>query len=45
MPDEKLQALELMYPKVLDRANGYLIINEFTFNSDKEKAGRIINGR
>ncbi len=45
MSDEKLSALEMMYPKVLDRANGYLIINEFTFNSDKEKAGRIINGR
>jgi hypothetical protein len=45
MSDEKLNALEMMYPKVLDRANGYLIINEFTFNSDKEKAQRIISGR
>lgn len=45
MPDEKITALEIMYPKVLDRANGYLIINEFTFNSDKEKAQRIISGR
>jgi hypothetical protein len=45
MSDEKITALELMYPKILDRANGYLIINEFTFNSDKENAQRIISGR
>ncbi len=45
MSNEKINALEMMYPKVLDRANGYMIINEFTFNSDKEKAQRIISGR
>lgn len=41
--DGKLNALEYMYPNVIDKFNSHLIINAFTYSSDKEKAQEIIN--
>jgi len=42
--DGKLTALEYMYPNAVDKFNSHLIINAFTYSSDKEKAQEIING-
>ena len=41
--DGKLTALEYLYPNVVDKFNSHLIINAFTYSSDKEKAQEIIN--
>ena len=41
--DGKLNALEYMYPNVIDKFDSHLIIKAFTYSSDKEKAQEIIN--
>ncbi len=45
MPNEKITVLEMLYPVVVDKANGYKLIDEFTFSNDKEKAKEIITGK
>ena len=40
----KLSALKLLYPNVVDPENAHIIINAFTYSSDKEKAREIIQG-
>lgn len=39
---KKIDVLSVMYPKSVDRNNGYKLIDLFTFSSDKEKARQII---
>lgn len=39
---DKLRALELMAPRLVDRQNAFKIYNLFTFSADKEKARRIL---
>lgn len=40
--DAKLSVLKKLYPSVIDPENGFMIMDSFTFSSDKEKAKRII---
>ncbi|MBN2611131.1 MAG: DUF4476 domain-containing protein [Bacteroidales bacterium] len=35
--DSKFEAIQILYPKVLDRENSYLLFNCLTFSSTKEK--------
>ena len=39
---EKLKALQLLSPQIVDSRNNYDIIKIFTFDSDKEKAAQIL---
>ena len=39
---DKLRALEIMAPRIVDRQNAFKIYNLFTFSNDKEKARRIL---
>ena len=41
--DDQLEALRIMYDKVVDSENGHSIINAFTYSSDKAEAERIIS--
>lgn len=40
---DKLRALELMAPRIVDRQNNFKVYNLFTFSGDKEKARRILS--
>ena len=39
---EKLEALRFMSPRIVDAWNGYDIIRTFAFDSDRERAARIL---
>jgi hypothetical protein len=39
---DKLRALELLAPRMVDRQNAFKIYDAFTFSSDKEKARAIL---
>lgn len=39
---EKIKAIETIYPKVVDKQNSYLLINQFTSSFDKDKVQKII---
>lgn len=41
--EEKLDALRISYPEVVDPQNNYKIIDAFTYSSDKQEAEGIIN--
>lgn len=41
---DKLAALRMLAPRLLDPQNGYRIYKAFTFDSDKKKAHRILAG-
>jgi hypothetical protein len=41
--DDKIEALRIMYPKVVDPKNNYQILDAMTYSADKEKAEEIIN--
>jgi len=36
--------LEIMWPRVLDKENGFKILDVFEFSDDKQKAAGIIEG-
>lgn len=40
----KMEALRLMNPRLVDRRNEHLILDQFTFGSDKEKASLLLRG-
>mgnify|MGYP003554087120 CR=1 FL=1 len=42
--DKKLAALRFMAPRIIDPRHAYLIYESLTFQSEKEKAARIIGG-
>ena len=42
--DKKLAALRLMAPRIIDPHRAYLIYDKLTFQSEKDKAARIIGG-
>lgn len=39
---DKIKALRMLAPRLVDRANSFTILNAFTFSSDKRKAQRIL---
>ena len=41
--EDKLEALEITYPKVTDPQNNYTILDAFTYSMDKQKAESIMN--
>ncbi|AKU90857.1 DUF4476 domain-containing protein [Vulgatibacter incomptus] len=41
---DRLDALRVLWPSVLDRANGYRLIDSFTFESEKRTAQQILMG-
>ena len=41
--DNKLEALEIMTEHIVDRENMYLIIDTISFNSNKEKAIKLLS--
>jgi|GEM_PF-954405 len=41
--EDKIEALRISYPEVVDPQNNFKIIDAFTFSSDKEEADNIIN--
>ncbi len=44
MDSDRLKALEIMWPRVLDKENGFKILDVFEFSDDKQKAAGIIEG-
>lgn len=42
--NDKLEAIRILWPRVLDRNNSFQLYEMFTFSSDKEKLRRIIGG-
>ena len=42
--DKKLAALRLMAPRILDPHHAYIIFDQFSFQSEKDEAARIIGG-
>jgi hypothetical protein len=41
---DRLNAVRMLWPRVLDRQNGYQLNSSFTFSKDKEELQRIISG-
>ena len=41
---DRLNAVRALWPRVLDRQNGYQLNSAFTFSKDKEELQRIIGG-
>jgi len=41
--DDKIEAVSLLYPKVVDDENAHLILDSFTFSSDKDEVEQIIS--
>lgn len=41
--DEKIETVQICWPKVVDQDNAHNLIGAFTFSSDKEKVENIIN--
>ncbi|ATB30240.1 DUF4476 domain-containing protein [Melittangium boletus] len=41
---DRLNAVRLLWPRVLDRQNGYQLNSSFSFSKDKEELQRIISG-
>ena len=42
--DKKLAALRLMAPRIVDPHHAYIIFDQLSFQSEKDKAARIIGG-
>ena len=42
--DKKLAALRLMAPRIVDPRRAYIIFDQFSFQSEKDEAARIIGG-
>jgi hypothetical protein len=42
--EDKLNAVRVLWPRVLDRQNAYQLEQAFTHSSDKEKLRRIVSG-
>ena len=42
--DKKLAALRLMAPRIVDPHHAYIIFDQFSFQSEKDEAARIIGG-
>jgi len=40
--NDKLEAVRILWPRVLDRNNSFLLYEAFPFSSDKEKLRKII---
>lgn len=45
MCNDKIEAVRIMYPSVTDKYNAYKLIQAFTFSSEKEEIGNIIEGK
>ena len=41
--DEKMQVLKIMNPNILDKENGEMLAEHFTFDSSKKQAMTILN--
>jgi hypothetical protein len=41
---DRLQVVRMLWPRVLDRQNGFQLYNAFQFSNDKEELKRIISG-
>lgn len=41
--EDRIEAVSLLYPKVVDEENAHLILDSFTFSSDKEEIEKIIS--
>ena len=41
--DEKIQCVQIIYPKVVDKENAHELIGAFTYSDDKRKVEKIIN--
>lgn len=42
--DDRLEAVRILWPRVLDRDNGFQLYEAFPFSSDKQKLRAILNG-
>jgi len=43
MDEDKIKAVEILYPRVIDPENSYLLLNKVTFSKSKERLRRIIS--
>ena len=42
--NDKLRALEILAPHIVDRQDGYRLFKQFPFEASKQRAQRILDG-